>query len=578
MKAKEIMVPFTVFLNPDSTVQEALSAFRSTRLTGIPVVNGDGLLIGMFTRNNLYDCLLSGADLSTGIEKYYLRDVLFFREDKSFNTLMELILWLRNVRIGQTPVVDLDGRPIGVITQAYALNHLLDQIEILYEEISNIFQQVPCGIVVTDEWGTINLISVYLNRLFPEARAGRNILEIMPGLPFTDIVNGVWGGPQRLNNGSAILIVNGLPIVHAGKTKGAIIIVQDAAEIDAARQYSKDETSARNIFSFNQAGGDDKLFKLNGTRYTIDCIIGKSAAIEEIKRQALQAAARSSTILISGESGTGKELLAQAIHNASSRFKRPFVKVNCAAIPAELAEAELFGYEGGAFTGALRHGKPGKFELADGGTIFLDEIGDMPLPLQSKLLRVIQEKEVERVGGIRTKKIDVRIIAATNKDLHEATKEGKFRTDLFYRLKVLLLTPPPLREHLEDLPLLVDYFLKRIRKESGKRIDGVAEQVMEYFRNYHWPGNIRELENMLERAVIYCPTNLIQLEDLGVYSRDKNKIYDQVSGLALSVIEKEAIVKALEITGGNKSRAAKILGISRAALYDKLREIKGGQQ
>ncbi|MCL6560475.1 MAG: sigma 54-interacting transcriptional regulator, partial [Firmicutes bacterium] len=261
-------------------------------------------------------------------------------------------------------------------------------------------------------------------------------------------------------------------------------------------------------------------------------------------------------------------------HNASSRFKRPFIKVNCAAIPAELAEAELFGYEGGAFTGALRHGKPGKFELADGGTIFLDEIGDMPLPLQSKLLRVIQEKEVERVGGIRTKKIDVRIIAATNKDLHAVTKEGKFRIDLFYRLKVLELTPPPLREHVEDIPLLMDYFLSRAGKESGKRIDGVTDEVMEFLRNYHWPGNIRELENMIERAVIYCKTNLIQLEDLGIYSRDRNKPGDQVYGLALSVVEKEAIIKALEITGGNKSRAAKILGISRAALYDKLREIK----
>lgn len=574
MRAKEIMVPVTVSLNPDSTVQDALLALRTTRLMSIPVVNRDGLLIGIFTRFNLYDCLLQGANLDTSIEQYYLRDVMYFREDKTFNNLTELILWLRNVRIGQTPVVDLNGRPSGVITQALALNHLLDQIEILYEEMSNVFQQVPCGIVATDEWGTINLVSVYLNRLFPGVQVGGQIKKLLPGLPFEEIVNGVWAGPQRLNYLSKVLIVNGLPIIHAGKTKGAILIMQDAAEIDSAKHYIKNEENPQNVSWAVQLERNDELFKLNGTKYSIECIIGKSTTISEIKRQAMQAATSSSTVLISGESGTGKELLAQAIHNASDRFKRPFIKVNCAAIPAELAEAELFGYEGGAFTGALRHGKPGKFELADGGTIFLDEIGEMPLSLQSKLLRVIQEKEVERVGGIKTKKVDVRILAATNKNLYKLTKEGQFRNDLFYRLKVLVLTLPPLREHVEDMPILIDFFLNKFSKESGKQIDGVTGEVMEFLINYHWPGNIRELENMFERAVIYCNNSLIQLDDLGIYSRDRNNNHDQGYGLALSEVAKEAIIKALEITGGNKSRAAKILGISRAALYDKLREIK----
>lgn len=574
MKAKDIMVPITVALNTESTVQDALLAFRSTRMMGIPVVNRDGLLIGIFTRFNLYDCLLKGANLNTSIEQYYLKDVIYFREDKTFNNLTELILWLRNVRIGQTPVVDLDGRPSGIITQALALNHLLDHIEILYEEMSNVFQQVPCGIVVTDEWGTINLASVYLDRLLPDVRVGVQIKKILPDLPFEEIINGIWTGPQRLNFFSKVLIVDGLPIIHAGKTKGAILILQDAAEIDAAVHYIKNEEGPQNVsFATQPHRNNDELFKLNGTKYTIDYIIGKSTTIAEIKRQAKQAATSSSTVLISGESGTGKEVLAQAVHNASDRFKRPFIKVNCAAIPAELAEAELFGYEGGAFTGALRHGKPGKFELADGGTIFLDEIGDMPLPLQSKLLRVIQEKEVERVGGIKTKKVDVRILTATNKNLYKLTKEGQFRNDLYYRLKVLELTVPPLREHKEDIPLLFDHFLNKFRKESGKRIDGVTDEVTDFLTNYHWPGNIRELENMIERAVIYCNNSSIQLDDLGIYSRDQKNKYEQEYGLALYEVEKEAIIKALEITRGNKSRAAKILGISRAALYDKLREI-----
>ncbi|MCL6478634.1 MAG: sigma 54-interacting transcriptional regulator [Peptococcaceae bacterium] len=575
MKAKDIMVPMTVALNPESTVKDALLTFRSSRIMGIPVVNEDGLLIGIFTRFNLYDCLLQGANLDTSIEKYYLRDVMYFQEDKNFNNLSELILWLRNVRIGQTPVVDMNGRPSGVITQAYAVNHLLDHIEFLYEELSNIFQQVPCGILVTDEWGTINLVSVYLNRLLLNAQVGGDIRKILPDLPFEEIINGVWKGPQRFDYLSKILIVNGLPVTHAGKTKGVILIIQDAAEIDAAKHYIKSEGDPQNVSGAVQQDLNDELFKLNGTKYTIESIIGKSTAMTELKRLALQAATSSSTVLISGESGTGKELLAQAIHNASSRSKRPFVKVNCAAIPAELAEAELFGYEGGAFTGALRHGKPGKFELADGGTIFLDEIGDMPLPLQSKLLRVIQEKEVERVGGIKTKEVDVRILAATNKNLLQRVKEGLFRNDLFYRLKVLVLTVPPLREHIEDIPLLVDFFLSKFSKELGKQINGVTDEVMEFLLNYHWPGNIRELENMIERAVIYNRNGLIRMDDLGIYSPDSKNKYDQGCGLALSEVAKEAIIKALEITGGNKSKAAKILGISRAALYDKLRDLKG---
>lgn len=578
MQAKDIMEPISIALNPGSTMRDALLAYRSTRLTGIPVINDNGILIGMFTRHNLYDCLLQGVGLDTRIEKYYLREITFFREDKTFGNLTELIRWLRNSRIGQTPVIDLEGKPSGTITQAYAVMHLLDQIEVLYEELSNIFQQAPCGIVSTDEYGIVNLVSVYLNRFLPDVRVGEQIRDLLPYLPFDEIINGVWTGPHKVNYLSTTLIVNGLPVIHDGKTKGAILILQDAAEIEAAKHYTKYEENTQGVALVNQLKDDNELFKLNGTKYTIECMIGESAGMQEIKKQAMQAAANSSTVLIYGESGTGKELLAQAIHNASDRFKRPFIKVNCVAIPTELAEAELFGYEGGAFTGALRHGKPGKFELADGGTIFLDEIGDMPLPVQSKLLRVIQEKEIERVGGIRTKKIDVRILAATNKNLFQLQKEGRFREDLYYRLKVLTITIPPLREHTGDIPFLLDYFLSRCNKASGKRIRGVTDEVINFFNTYSWPGNIREMENLIERAVIYCHRDLIEMDDLGIDSWAQGKKYDQGTGLALAEAakeaEKETILKALKITGGNKSRAAKLLGISRATLYEKLKNIK----
>ncbi|MCL2336146.1 MAG: sigma 54-interacting transcriptional regulator [Firmicutes bacterium] len=577
MEAKEIMISTAKSLKPDNTVQDALLTFRTTKLMAIPVVNDNGRLIGIFTRSNLYDCILQGANLNTNIERYYLQDVVYFHDDKTFNNLMESIVWLRKARIGQAPVVDLNGRPIGIISQTNAINNVLDQIEFLYEEISNIFQQVPCGIVATDELGIINLFSAYLNRLFPNVQAGVNINKLLPNLSFKEIIDGVWAGPQRLEHLDLdkSLIVNGIPIVQAGETKGVILIIQDAAEIEASKYYINDHGDHINVPFSNKQERNDDLFRLNGTKYTIESIIGKSTIILDIKRQALQAATSSSTVLINGESGTGKELLAQAIHNASDRCKRSFIKVNCAAIPAELAEAELFGYEGGAFTGALRHGKAGKFELADGGSIFLDEIGDMPLPLQGKLLRVMQDKEVERVGSITTKKINVRILAATNKNLYKLTKDEKFRSDLYYRLKVLVLAIKPLREHVDDIPFLVNHFINKFNKELGKQIDNVTNEVMEFFTNYNWPGNIRELENMIERAVIYCNSNMIQMTDLGINSLEHNDDDNDLGyGLSLSTVTKEAIIKALKITKGNKTKAAKLLGISRAALYDKLKEIK----
>ncbi|MDF9409417.1 sigma 54-interacting transcriptional regulator [Pelotomaculum isophthalicicum JI] len=291
--------------------------------------------------------------------------------------------------------------------------------------------------------------------------------------------------------------------------------------------------------------------------------------MEKLKRLALMAAQTASTILITGGCGTGKELFAQAIHNASSRWYQPFININCAAIPAELAESELFGYEGGAFTGASKHGKPGKFELADRSTIFLDEIGDMPLPLQSKLLRIIQEKEVMRVGGLHPKKIDVRIIAATNQDLQKLYYEGKFRQDLYYRLKVISLNIPPLSTHSEDIPILVNYFIDIYSKANNKQIKGISKEAMNYLLSYDWPGNIRELGNVIERAILFCKEKIIRLEDLGVSNNNSN-IESGADIFSLSGIERDTILKALQATNGNKSQTAKILGISRSTLYKKL--------
>jgi len=458
MMAKEIMESTGVSITPKSKLSEAIELLRQSKLYGIPVVDYRNVLIGMFTRSNLFDCLLNGLGVNDPISNNYIEDVIYFKEDMVFNNLSELNQWLRNVRIGQTPVVNANNEPVGVITQAMIVNFLLDHIDNLYKKECKTTEQ------------------------------------------------------------------------------------------------------------FIEQGND--LYKINGTRYTIRSIITKSPTMEEIIRFALLAANNSSTVLISGECGTGKELFAQAIHNASDRWAKPFVNINCAAIPPELAESELFGYESGSFTGAAKHGKPGKFELAHKSTIFLDEIGDMPLSLQSKMLRTIQEKEVIRIGGLQPKKIDVRIIAATNKDLLKLAYEGKFRLDLYYRLKVLSLNIPPLRNHLEDIPLLVDYFITKYNTPPKKQIKGITDDALKYLDSYNWPGNIRELENLIQRAIIFCKGDFIKMEDLGFDYGDENadKIY------SLSGVEREAIFKALEITKGNKLKAAKLLGISRSTLYKKLME------
>lgn len=309
--------------------------------------------------------------------------------------------------------------------------------------------------------------------------------------------------------------------------------------------------------------------------YYLDHIIGNSEIIKQQKEFAKKAARTTSTVLITGESGTGKELFAHAIHNMSPRRKGPFIKVNCAAVPETLLESELFGYAEGAFTGARKDGKPGKFELANHGTIFLDEIADMTLSMQAKLLRVLQEKELERVGAIHTTRVNVRVIAATNKDLSQLVAENKFREDLYYRLNVIILNLPSLRERKDDIPEIATSLLERLNNQLGTRIHYISEEVMNCFCEYHWPGNIRELENIIERAVNFTDGNTITLDQIPEHIKSTQKtlrLINTTSNLEklLEEREKEIIINALNSCNGNKSKAAEVLNIHRSVLYRKL--------
>jgi formate hydrogenlyase transcriptional activator len=309
------------------------------------------------------------------------------------------------------------------------------------------------------------------------------------------------------------------------------------------------------------------------TEYNFEEIIGQSKALQKALRKVEQVAPTEATVLIQGETGTGKELVARAIHNVSPRKDRPLVKVNCPALPAGLIESELFGHEKGAFTGALSH-KIGRFELANGGTIFLDEIGDLPLELQAKLLRVLQEGEFERVGGSRTIKVDVRVIAATNQDLKKVVEEGKFRQDLYYRLNVFPILIPPLRERKEDIPVLVRYLAMKYGTRLGKKVETIPQKTMDALLAYPWPGNVRELENMIERSVILAHSSVIQIDESLDVQVDTD-LHNAVSG-SLEDVERSHILRVLDETNWvihGKRGAALVLGLNPDTLRSRMKKL-----
>jgi len=313
-----------------------------------------------------------------------------------------------------------------------------------------------------------------------------------------------------------------------------------------------------------------------GQRYEYKNIVAESQKMQAVLALVERVAPTNATVLIGGESGVGKDLIARAIHEHSDRASGPFLKINSTAIPENLLESELFGYEKGAFSGAVAS-KPGKFELADRGTLFLDEIGDVPPPIQVKLLRVLQDREFERLGGTKTHKVDVRLIAATNRDLRAALEEGTFREDLYYRLNVVAIDIPPLREHREDIPALADFFLKKFARESSRPAQGLTPQAIRLLMDYHWPGNVRELENILQRSVTLCSGEKLDAPDIQFDTPRSRRSSDHEpvlpEGITLDQWEQEIIREALKRAGGNKSQAARALGLSRNALRYRLSQM-----
>ncbi|WML36062.1 sigma-54 dependent transcriptional regulator [Clostridium sp. OS1-26] len=432
-----------------------------------------------------------------------------------------------------------------------------------------------CILIVDDEKNVTKLLDKVFKKegyVTHTASSGKEALDILNehyvDVVVTDIKMPGMNGIELLSEIKKIdSSINVILITAFATVETAIEALKMGAKDYIVKPFKLEDVllSVNNVVGSNEKSDDD-----NSTQ---DYFTSKSVKMDKVIDLIKQVADSKTTIMIYGETGTGKELAAKAIYSLSDRKDKPFIKVNCAAIPETLLESELFGYEKGAFTGATIS-KPGRFELADGGTIFLDEIGDITPLMQVKLLRVLQEKEFERLGGTKTIKVDVRIIAATNKDLSEMVKKEKFRQDLYYRLNVVPIKLPPLRERKEDIPLLAEYFLLKSSSISGKSKKDMSQEAVERLMYYNWPGNIRELENVIERCVVIKHGELIGLEDLPEYiinyKEDKEERVSYKLNSAVDTAERETILKTLKECNGNKTKASEVLGISRRSLHRKI--------
>lgn len=449
------------------------------------------------------------------------------------------------------------------------------------EEMALYLDHIP-GLVVIDMNGVIIYANDQCANYFgttKEEMLGKHIKKDI--FPATKMIENIHiDEPQMVfyNSRMGIGISVHVPIFRGKKRMGLL----EYDVMQHSRQLYELSDGYRRFLDKELKNLKMDLSEIESLKYSINSIIGQSAAILELKEEIINAAQSSSTVVITGETGTGKELVAHSIHNLSSRREKKMVKVNASAFPENLVESEFFGYEEGSFTGASRHGKKGKFEQANGGTLFIDEINHMPLSIQPKLLRVLQEKEIERIGGTDSIPVDVRILAATNENLKDLVTSGRFREDLYYRLNVMEILIPPLRQRIEDIDLLIHSKIQELNCVLGKSVSGIHEDALKMLKGYKWPGNVRELYNVIERAMNYSKGPLLTIKDFNIIDLRDMELHSFARGAEekedlISITRNEAeaglIVNVLERFKGNKTKSADFLGISRPLLYQKMKRL-----
>ncbi len=698
MLLENMMTSNYATLRPGDKLETAVKRLRNSRRDGLPVLNEDGSLAGIFTKTNLYDALLKGCSLDQAVDPYYNRNVVKISKDLTYDQVIDTV---HRIPVGTGVVIDSSGSVVGLFTKVELITSLFKEERMLNTRLTAMYQAMHNALVSVNDNGRINFVNRSAEQLFGiknSAVKNKPLEEVLPGFDMSPVLEkGMVEIGANYATSKLTSVVNKTPLIDDGRVVGALFIFQDITDLESIAEEmetvkrlnqtlravldigydalvvvgeegrivlvnrvfldfvrQKEEmviskpvheilensrlqvTAKTGVPELNDiqfiegkpyvvsnlpitrdgkvmgAVGKISFRRVDELRdlaerleamdnrlthfqeelkkarfrerpYQFEDIVTINPVMQAVIREARQSAQGHSTVLISGESGVGKELMAQAIYQAGPRCNGPFVKVNCAAIPENLLESEFFGYVQGAFTGAQPGGKRGRLDMADGGTLFLDEIGDMPLTMQGKLLRVLQDQTFERIGGHSTIKVDTRFIAVTNQDLEQKVREGKFREDLYYRLNVIPVHIPPLRERPEDILPLVNTFLRKYNDIFGMQVNDISPEALAVLRFYNWPGNIRELENVVERAMNFTDENVIRIDHLPPHLRKAASGFWQDENTrpsgeqAVPVYrwkreesERDAIIGALRDAGGNKSRAARSLGISRSWLYEKI--------
>lgn len=570
---KELIDYIELHINHNSSNMEQIDAFiEESKIANEQIL--DGLPIGILVID-LYNNITSINEYALNIIEKNYEDVIGKNITELIpNTGLPSIIKSNTRQFGQIQYINnkttmvnrspifMNSKPIGAVAAFHDVSDLVGMKE-LNEKFSKILENSHDMICFLDEHGNVNYINPAYKKHFPNHSKnliGKHILNASPNGYRAKVFNDKKSLTNVFHTKEGLDVISNVdPIFIDGEFKGVISSTKPVNEIKQLLGKLRKSEEELNYYK-------EEFLKQLSHNSSFKDIIGSSSTLKDILYICEKASQSTSTALIRGESGTGKELIAKAIHNNSSRKNNPFVRVNCAAIPENLLESELFGFEKGAFTGAIKS-KPGKFAIADSGTIFLDEIGDMPLSMQVKLLRVLQEREIESLGGLSPQKIDVRVIAATNRNLEEMMKKDEFREDLYYRLNVLSINLPPLRDRKEDIPLLVEHFIDKLNSKLNKDILGIESEALLPLQEYSWPGNIRELENIIERSMNLCDEDYIAIKDLPSYLQNikpiSNKSFevDEENILPFEEYEKQIITMAMK-KYKSFNKAGKALGLT----------------
>ncbi|HHV79537.1 MAG TPA: sigma 54-interacting transcriptional regulator [Firmicutes bacterium] len=570
MKLEDIMVSPVTSIPSGSTAKEAMDLFLQTDLKQLPVVDSAGRLLGELFRRRLGD-----RPSATRRVDDLISDAVRISTDTPISRIQRLILKEGKPRLY---VCDSEGRLLGLVTERTLIRALSQEYERSHLALAAVLNSMSEGVIVVDKESTVIFVNPAYTRILGvpiHSILHKRLRDVEPNARILRVLETgqeVMEEKVHIKSVDRHVVVNISPIMAGDEITGAVSVFRDMTE---TKRLIARLQNAEMIARYLQAELQTEM----PLPEAFKTIVGESEVMKAALSLAARVAPTNATVLITGESGVGKELVARAIHFSSPRAHMPLICVDCASIPETLVESELFGYEEGAFTGARKGGKPGKAELAQGGTLFFDEVGDMGPIMQAKVLRLLQEREFERIGSTKTTKVDIRVIAATNRDLWHMVREGKFREDLYYRLNVVSIVIPPLRARKLDIPALCQRFLDEFTAANGKSLR-LSDDLLRALMDYDWPGNVRELRNVIEHcAVVATDGGVLSPSHLPAYLKTRLhtaaiRVPEQKERNLRRVLdstEREVILTALAQAGGNKTRAMQLLGISRRTFYKKLR-------